>query len=131
MPTNVSQLKMSATKMVFCFEKLGRMVSHSLHLATVVRGRIGGGWGGRGREGVRCIHLGHSHPTSTKSSKIEKKHLYLIQVFFVIHTCVCFQPFNFFQKFWSPIAAKVLVDFVLCPFGRSGRERLHEKLSTF
>ena len=48
MPTNFSQLKMSGTKMVSCFEKLGRMVSHSLHLATVVRGRIGGeGEGGR------------------------------------------------------------------------------------
>ena len=60
--------------MVFCFEKLGRMVSHSLHLATVVRGRIGG-------EGVRCIYLGHSHPTSTKPSKKVKKRLY--RVFFV------------------------------------------------
>ena len=85
--------------MVFCFEKLGRMVSHSLQLATVVRGRIGG-------EGVRCIYLGHSHPTSTKPSKMVKKKVTCI-------TCVCFKPFNLFQKFWSPITAKVLVDFGL------------------
>ena len=61
--------------MVFCFEKLGRMVSHSLQLATVVRGRIGG-------EGVRCIYLGHSHPTSTKPSKmVKKRHLYYMRLF--------------------------------------------------
>ena len=64
--------------MVFCFEKLGRMVSHSLQLATVVRGRIGG-------EGVRCIYLGHSHPTSTKPSKMVKKKSLVLHAFVSNH----------------------------------------------
>ena len=76
---------MTREKVVFCLEKLGRMVSHSLHLATVVGRRggvvLGGGGGGGGGRGGRQMHLfGAFTSNFNKTKQSSTKHLYGIQM---------------------------------------------------